>query len=142
MFSIPRVPHPPLLLHITPMMSIVVVFPMMILYLSLSIKEFNCWIDKRYSMVHISIVGQSTSRYPSPDSSVDLSTVVRLVNSIHETLTKTEETLSKSVSDSVIKPLTDNMLSIISDMCNPFITLSSSDHTSERNQSTIIFSET
>ena len=93
-------------------------------------------------MVHISIVGQSTSRYPSTDSSVDLSTVVRLVNSIHETLTKTEETLSKSVSDSVIKPLTDNMLSIISDMCNPFITLSSSDHTSERNQSTIIFSET
>ena len=93
-------------------------------------------------MVRISIVGQSASRYPSPDSSVDLSTVVRLVNSIHETLTKTEETLSKSVSDSVIKPLTDNMLSIISDMCNPFITLSSSDHTSERDQSTILCTET
>ena len=93
-------------------------------------------------MARISIVGQSTSRYPSLDSSVDLSTVVRLVNSIHETLTKTEETLSKGVSDSVIKPLTDNMLSIISDMCNPYIPLSSSDHTSERDQNTIILIET
>ena len=83
-------------------------------------------------MKWVSIVGQSVSRYPSTtDSNVDLSTVIRLVNSIHETLTKTEETLPKGVSDSVVKPLTDNILSIISDMCNPFDRLLPSDHNSK-----------
>lgn len=92
-------------------------------------------------MICESSIGQSL-RYPSSDSSVDLSTVVRLVNGINETLTKTEETLSKGVSDSVVKPLTDNMLSIISDMRNRVITLSSSDHTSKRDQNSIFLTET
>ena len=58
---------------------------------------------------------RTTSQIQS-EHSIDISPIIQLVNDIHKSIESMEEHISKKVTDQVIKSLSDNVFSMVSEM--------------------------